>query len=57
MNFTSRNEITGAWLKSKRTNNNYRAGFDAIFGKKDEPAQAEATAEEQKPDEEVKEKE
>ena len=53
MNFTSRNEVTGAWLKSKRTNDNYRSGFDAIFGKKEKPAEQQEAAVEklaEKPD-------
>jgi hypothetical protein len=35
MSNTARNDITGNWLKSKAPNDNYRNGFDAIFGKKE----------------------
>lgn len=37
MSNTARNDITGNWLKSKAPNDNYRNGFDAIFGKKEVP--------------------
>lgn len=32
---TARNNITGALLKTKPATNNYRDGYDAIFGKKE----------------------
>ena len=43
--YTARNPVTGAWLKTKPATNDYRAGYDAIFGKK-EPVVEEPVVEE-----------